>query len=246
MSLKYLADGWMQFGNGNRWRMAAPRYLCEVNEAGNIPNYLATRGVTAELERVKTLYAGRLTFGKLDSFGTGLDILAANAFTASRGMVSDALTPDKLREVQRTATGDLGTRLHQVVLHIARTADLLERREPGYRDPIRTAGRVSLGCHHMLISTALIHSGAPADDDGRSAAITDLVCRLPGDPLFAGELVVSYFNLGHHQHKNQPPLLAATYNAGSPRLESANAWNLRQYGDHISRWIAYYNTSRSL
>jgi len=124
-------------------------------------------------------------------------------------------------------------------------ARYLERREPGYVDPITTPGRVSVGAHHVLVSTALgLRPSPPRDPRLRTEAIVDLVCRIPAESLEAAALAVAYLVRSHGQHRNQPPLVAATYNAGSPRADRTNEWNLRQYGAHVDRWVAYYNTSR--
>ena len=51
---------------------------------------------------------------------------------------------------------------------------------------------------------------------------------------------------GQGRHRWELPLIAASYNAGSPRSTTKNDWHLIQYGEHIDRWISYYNTSRTL
>ncbi len=242
-------DGWMQFGEGQRWRCVGPRALCEVALEGNTPNYLRMASTVAHLRRVKSFYSGRVSFGVLDQMGTGLDILVANAMTESFGTVPSPLSKKELLDVYHRATGtDPGVKLDQVIRHIALRAKYLERREPGYVDPIRTEHRVSVGAHHVLISTARSLRPTPArkGTEAATAEIVDLVCRLPAESLAAAEFAVAYFNRAYSKHQNQPPLLAATYNAGSPRPDPSNVWNLKQYGQHIDRWVAYYNTSRMI
>lgn len=249
MSLSSTSDGWMRFGSGRRWRMLAPDYRVEVDAPGNVPSYVKNRTTVARVKAVKAFFRGACELGPLDAQGTGLDILTANAFAESLGSVPSpvTLTSDALYKVYRAAPGsDPGSKLHLVVLHVSRAAKYLERREPGYVDPISTPGRVSVGSHHVLISTALQLVGAPRTGDARIAAIVDLVCRLPVDPVYAAELAVKYFNRSRAQHLNQPPLLAATYNAGSPRLAPSNSWHLKQFGNHLDRWVAYFNTSRAV
>ena len=87
---------------------------------------------------------------------------------------------------------------------------------------------------------------SPAPGLNKEQQIADLVLKLPSISIFAAEMAVKYINRAFGRHQNEPPLIAATYNAGSPRSDPSNAWNLRQYGDHIDRWIAFYNTSRLL
>lgn len=247
MSLARLQDEWLCYGSGRRWRCCAhTRYVCEVDDAGTAPDYSHLPHVMGKLRRIKAFYTGRVALGRLDEFGTGLDILVANALTESLGSVPSPLNSDELRRVYHTATGSgCGIKLDAVVRHVALRAKYLERREPGYVNPVSTSGRVSLGAHHMLIETALCLQGRNVSPpDQRAAAIVELTCRLPAESLYAADLTVRYFNKAYAKHFNQPPLLAACYNAGSPRPAPANPWNLVQYGEHIDRWLRYYNTSR--
>lgn len=249
MSLIFLPDNWKRFGSGRKWRCSGPKYLCEVDDAGNTPNYLKVTGTVSKIRRIKSVYAGRVKFGLLDEMGTGLDILVANSFTESFGTVPSPLSTQELRKVFNNAIGiDPGVRLDEVVRYVAMKAKYLERREPGYVNPVNTPGRISAGSHHVLIATArsLIPSPANAPLEKSIAEITDLICRLPAESLYAADFAIRYFNRNYTRHLNQPPLLAATYNAGSPRPDSHNTWNLRQYGNHLDRWVAFYNTSRMI
>jgi hypothetical protein len=249
MSLISLPDGWKRFAGGHRWRCAPPRYLCEIDDPGCAPDYLHVPGTDSRIRRIKAFYSGRLRFGLLDETGTGVDILTANSLAESFGSVPSPLSTGQLREFYREAAGtDPGAKLDHVVRSVGAQARFLERREPGYVNPLATAGRVSLGAHHVLISTALSLRPETATVTGepRQAAIVDLVCRLPAESLYAADLAIRYFNRAYALHLNQPPLLAATYNAGRPRYDASNPWNLKQYGEHIDRWVRYYNTCRLL
>jgi hypothetical protein len=247
MSLVFLPDGWKRFAAGHRWRCAPPRYLCEIDDPGQAPDYLHVPGTVSNIRRIKAFYDGRLRLGLLDETGTGVDVLTANSLTESFGSVPSPLSTAELRALYREAVGtDPGVKLDHVVRSVGARARFLERREPGYVNPLSTAGRVSLGAHHVLISTALSLAPETARLTGvsREAAIVDLVCRLPAESLYAADFAVRYFNRSHALHFNQPPLLAATYNAGSPRYDPGNSWNLKQYGEHVDRWVRYYNTCR--
>lgn len=249
MSLIFLTDNWKQFGKGRKWRCTGPKYICEVDDRGNTPNYIHIPETASKIRRIKSVYAGRIKFGLLDEMGTGLDILVANSLTESFGTVPSPISTQELRNVNNNTIGiDPCVKLDEVIRYVAARAKYLERREPGYVNPVNTPGRISAGAHHVLISTArsLIPSPANAPLEQRIAEITDLICRLPAESLYAADFAVRYFNRNYPKHLNQPPLLAATYNAGSPRPDPANIWNLRQYGQHIDRWITYYNTSRML
>jgi|ADurb_Leu_03_Slu_FD_contig_21_1303392_length_900_multi_3_in_0_out_0_1 hypothetical protein len=247
MSIISLPDGWKRFGGGRRWRTAGPRYLCEVDTEDNTPNYARIPGTVAKIRRIKSFYAGRLQLGVLDGYGTGVDILVANSLAESLGTVPSPLSTAQLRGVYERATGnDPGVRLDAVIRYVAGAAKYLQRREPRYVNPLSTPGRVSVGAHHVLISTAraLLPSREDAPLEQRRAETVELVCRLPAESLYAAEMAIRYLNKAYGKHLNEPPLIAATYNAGSPRPDSGNAWNLKQYGDHVDRWVAYYNTSR--
>jgi hypothetical protein len=244
MSLLFLPDGWRQYGDGRRWRCASPQYRCEVDDEGVVPNLLETPRLVSAVRRIKSFYAGRIKLGPLDLHGAGLDILVANAMAESAGAVPSPLSTSDLRGVlDRASHGDRGAALDAVVRYVSAHDRMLERREPGYVNPVATPSRVSLGAHQVLVSTALGMMPRPSNSDP-SDAIGDVVCRVPAESLFAAQLAVTYFNRARGLHNDELPLMAATYNAGSPRPDSSNRWNLRQYGNHVDRWIAYYNTSR--
>lgn len=249
MSLIFLPDGWQRFGSGRRWRCIGPRYLCEVDDPGHTPNYMRMSATITKIRRIKAFYTGRLRLGLLDQAGNGVDLVTANSLAESLGAVPSPLSTTQLREVYHKAVGmDPGVKLDEVVRYVADHAKFLERREPGYVNPVNTPQKVSVGSHHVLISTAraLLHSRANAPLERRITETADFVCRIPAESLYATEMAIRYLNDAHSKHLNQPPLIAATYNAGSPRPDARNPWNLRQYGDHIDRWVAYYNTCRMI
>ena len=249
MSLISLTDNWKRFGSGRRWRCIAPRYLCEVDDPGNTPNYMRMSSTVIKIRRIKAFYDGRLHPGLLDQCGNGIDLIVANSLAESLGAVPSPLSTTQLREVYQSATGiDPGIKLDEVVRYVADHANYLERREPGYVNPLTTPKRISVGSHHMLISTArtLLPSRSDAPMERRIAETVDLICRMPAESLYAAEMAIRYLNGSYGKHLNEPPLIAATYNAGSPMPDMGNPWNLRQYGNHIDRWVAFYNTSRMI
>ncbi|MCG3165567.1 MAG: hypothetical protein POELPBGB_01335 [Bacteroidia bacterium] len=244
MSLKNLENGWKQFGNGKKWRIKAPKYLCEIDEANNTPNYANISSTKSKVQKVKSFYSGKLTLGNLNEFGTALDIITANSFTESLGTVPTPFSYLSLKEKFDNSTGiNTGVKLDTLLNYITNTpgGKFLVRKEPGYVNPIQSPSRVSVGAHHMLISTAL--DILKTSSSKKESAIIDLVLRLPAESVYAANLAIQYLNKYNSKHFNQPPLIAATYNAGSLRLTSKNSWNLVQYGEHIDRWVAYYNTS---
>lgn len=83
----------------------APGYLCEVDDEGHIPTVLSRTNVASSIRRVHAAYEGKLRFGLLDAFGTGLDVLTANALTELLGTVVMPAPEEKLRAVYREASG---------------------------------------------------------------------------------------------------------------------------------------------
>jgi hypothetical protein len=246
-----LENGWYSFSGGKRWRILPPEYFCEVEEENNIPSYLSLSSTLSKMKRIKSFYQGRLNnLGQLDEKGTGIDILVANAMTESLGTVPSPLEYSQLREIyEKSSYTDEGDRLDEIVKFVASygAGKYLQRCEPGYINPIVTPSRISLGSHHILLSTALtILNIAGKTFEQKEIAIRELCFSLPSQSIKAAELAASYLNRYYSKHFNHLPLIAATYNAGSPRYTTANEWHLVQYGQHIDRWIAYYNTSRYL
>jgi hypothetical protein len=245
MSLILHDKGWKSFGDGRIWRCTeAGSWLLETDREGNADSYFKLSPTVNKIRRIHGFYDGRLTFGQLGANGNGLDLITANAMTESLGSVpSQVKYEDMLACFQQSPGRTTGDKLNDVVLYLVQHEKLLVRREPGYINPVQTPSRVSFGAHHMLISTALEFCGT-LTGSAKEAKIVELALKLSADALFAAEMAVKYLNRSFSRHQNEPPLVAATYNAGSPRPDPSNAWNLKQYGDHIGRWTAFYNTSR--
>ena len=247
MSLVSHDNGWKSFDAGRIWRCnGGNSWLLEADREGNAPSYSGLQPTVNKIRRIHSHYSGRISMGMLDANGNGLDLLTANAMTESLGSVPSQIQyGDLLSRFQNSPARTTGDRLNDVVEYILQHEKLLVRKEPGYVNPVQTPGRISFGAHHMLISTALDLAGR-SSPLSRESQITDLVLRLPTDALYSAEMAVKYLNRSFGRHQNEPPMVAATYNAGSPRPDPSNPWNLRQYGNHIDRWTAFYNTSRML
>lgn len=245
--LESLPDGWMRFDGGRRWRCRTPGYLCEVDDPGGVPSLLHEHGVADKLRRIRALYAGRLQMGALDRDGTALDILTANAMTESYGTVPSPLNTGSLDEaLDRHPELPLDLRLDTLLRQFGAQGEArwLVRMEPGYVNPVSTPARVSVGAHHMLISTANMLPSQRHAGSG-PAAVRNQVVQLAANSLHAATLAIEYLNGQFGRHQGQLPLIAATYNAGSVRSTTANPWHLLQYGAHLDRWIGYYNASRA-
>lgn len=240
-------NGWKSFGGGRLWRCRAESgWRLETDREGNVASYSNLAPTVAAIRRIRSFYDGRISFGALDANGTALDLLTANSMAESLGSVPPKIRPEDLQTCFKNSPGrTTGERLNDVVEYIRQHEKALVRKEPGYINPVLTPGRISCGAHHMLISTALDLSGT-VSPLSRESKIADLVINLTADPLFSANMAVKYLNRSIARHQADPPLVAATYNAGSPRPDPTNSWNLKQYGSHIDRWTAFYNTSRAL
>jgi zinc D-Ala-D-Ala carboxypeptidase len=244
--LQRTAEEWRRYGDGRRWRCIAPARLCEVDDAGRIPSLLGQAGIRNRLVRIHAFLDGRLQYGSLDAQGNALDIVTANAMTESYGTVPSPLQPDALdRLLDARAELPLDLRLDAMLRQIGKQRDSrwLVRFEPGYGSPVATPGRVSVGSHHMLLSTL---QGLPSERAaGKSPEVMRRQCvQLAADALYAAQRAIEYLNARSGAHQHELPLIAACYNAGSLRASRRSHWNLVEYGEHIDRWIAYYNASR--
>jgi hypothetical protein len=217
-----------------------------VDRENNIPSYQHLRVSVDKVRNVRSFYAGKLSFANLNANGTALDLLTANAMTESFGSVPSVWSYNELKTRYTQSTrAYAGDRLNEVLDTVRAKEKFLVRKEPGYVNPLTTPGRVSAGSHHLLISTALDLQGK-ISSPSRTTDIEDLTLRLPSQSVFAAELAIKYFIRSASKHQLNPPLMGAIYNAGSLRPDASNAWDLKQHGDHVDRWVAFYNTSRLL
>ncbi len=251
MSLISLNNGWKRFDNGRIWRCMAPHFMLEMDREGNTPNYLHLPASLSAMRKVKSFYNGKLSFGTLNNNGNGVDLMVANSMAESGGSAPTQFSYEELSNVYKNAGGvGVGDRLAVVVDYVKTRNKNLVRKEPGYIDPISTPSKLSMGAHHCLISTALnltgIHDLHQKASPIYTDAVKELVFKLPSSSVFTAQLAITYFTNSFAKHQNQPPLMAAIYNAGSLRPDATNAWNLKQYGNHLDRWVAFYNTSRLL
>jgi len=71
--------------------------------------------------------------------------------------------------------------------------------------------------------------------------------RMHTNPDFSFKVGAKYMGSSYqkNQHKNDPPKIAAAYNAGSLRSTTANRWHMISTGNHIDRFVRWYNAYRS-
>lgn len=135
-----------------------------------------------------------------------------------------------------------------------------------YGDSIRRwADRYNIS-RASLLATAITESGCtnPAgSSDGLSSGptqVTATTCRavtglststcrtrMHTNPDFSFEVAARYMASSYqlNQHHNDPPKVAAAYNAGSIRRSSANRWHMVVTGNHIDRFVSAYNAYRA-
>jgi len=248
MSLVSLSDGWKQYGEGRRWRCVSPSWYCEVDRENNIPSFLNLSSSVNIVKKVRAFYSGKTFTSMPDEHDNLVDILTANAMAESYGTVPTPFSKDELTKILQTSNAsDSYQALAALVDYILLRSKYLIRKEPGYSNPVSTPNRISIGAHHVLLSTAAETMNLPFNTEkNKIDTLTGLIINLASSSVFAAETALRYFQKRYSAHLLEPPLMAAIYNAGSLRPSSKNQWNLVQYGEHIDRWIGYYNTSRSI
>ena len=248
MSLVLLSEGWKQFGEGRRWRCVAPLWYCEVDREKNVPSFMNLAPSVNVVKRVRAYYQSKSFTALADEHGNIADILTANAMTESYGTVPCPFSREELERVLKgSKQTDQRLALAEVADYIVANGKFLIRKEPGYSDPVSTPGKISVGAHHILLSTAIETLNLPAGSEKTKIdSVTRLIIGLASDPVFSAELALGYFHRRYARHQLEPPLMAAIYNAGSLRPNAKSPWNLAQYGEHVDRWVAFYNTSRSI
>lgn len=70
--------------------------------------------------------------------------------------------------------------------------------------------------------------------------------RMHTQPDFSFKVGAKYMGSSYqrNQHHRDPPKIAAAYNAGSLRKSYANRWHLVSTGNHIDRFVRWYNAYR--
>jgi hypothetical protein len=71
--------------------------------------------------------------------------------------------------------------------------------------------------------------------------------RMHTQPDFSFKVGTKYMGSSYqrNQHHRDPPKIAAAYNAGSLRKSYANRWHLVSTGNHIDRFVRWYNAYRT-
>ncbi|WP_158537197.1 lytic transglycosylase domain-containing protein [Humitalea rosea] len=122
------------------------------------------------------------------------------------------------------ASGRIGVPAELVVATIA-----TESRGNAKASRTEPDGRRSVGLMQTLEGTA-------SDMLGRTVAADELE-----DPALSIEAGVRYIFSQRDKTDFQPPLVAASYNAGSLVRDEANRWKLRSTPNHIDRFCLFFN-----
>lgn len=71
--------------------------------------------------------------------------------------------------------------------------------------------------------------------------------RMHTQPDFSFHVGAKYMGSSYqrNQHHRDPPKIAAAYNAGSLRKSFANRWHMVSTGNHIDRFVGWYNAYRA-
>ncbi len=71
--------------------------------------------------------------------------------------------------------------------------------------------------------------------------------RMHSSPDFSFQVGAKYMGSSYQrsQHHRDPPKIAAAYNAGSLRKTSSNHWHMVSMGNHIDRFVRWYNAYRT-
>ncbi|NVB84779.1 MAG: transglycosylase SLT domain-containing protein [Kofleriaceae bacterium] len=71
--------------------------------------------------------------------------------------------------------------------------------------------------------------------------------RMHSRPDFSFQVGAKYMGSSYqrNQHHRDPPKIAAAYNAGSLRSTSSNRWHMVSTGNHIDRFVRWYNAYRA-
>lgn len=228
MSLVNLPNGWKQFGEGRRWRCVSPSWYCEVDQENNTPSFLNLNSSVNIVKKVRAFYSGKVFKSMPDEHGNLVDLLTANAMTESYGTVPTPFSKEELTTVLQTCgESDVHLALASLVDYIKQKSKNLVRKEPGYSDPLSTPDRISVGAHHVLLSTAVETLNLPfSTEKNKIDTITGLIIDLASSSVYAAEMALSYFQKRYSKHLLEPPLMAAIYNAGSLMPSSKNPWNL--------------------
>ncbi len=107
-------------------------------------------------------------------------------------------------------------------------------------------------CTNPAGSSDGLSSGPMQVTSSTCSAVTGLsrtTCRtrMHSIPSFSIEVGVRYMASSYQrrQHHNDPPKIAAAYNAGSIRSTRTNAWHMVSTGNHIDRFVSAYNAYRT-
>jgi hypothetical protein len=189
---------------------------------------------------------------------TGADALTARGFLDPNrsfhsifGGIEWSVQDQRIRLRASTPTGSTAA----VAQCMMRYGDSIRRWADRYnisRASLLATAITESGCTNPAGSSDGLSSGPTQVTASTCAAVTGLsqsTCRtrMHSNPDFSFEVGARYIASSYqlNQHHNDPPKLAAAYNAGSLRASSANRWHMVVTGNHIDRFVSAYNAYRA-
>lgn len=139
--------------------------------------------------------------------------------------------PNTVRRIWR----DFGADILRVSAEVGVPAELLvatiatETRGDPNASRTEPDGRKSVGLMQTLLGTAAEVMGRPVSEDELR------------DPAISIEAGARYIRQQRAKTDFEPPLVAAAYNAGSPRESAENRWRLHCTPEHVDRFVKFYN-----
>ena len=159
--------------------------------------------------------------------------------------------------------------VNQRVTTAQRHAQRLGERGPRVHEPLRWSIRKWADYYKLsrasVAATALTESSctnpagsrtvcrrdrcrSPASTCAALMGLSRATCksRMHSSPDFSFQVGAKYMGSTYqrNQHHRDPPKIAAAYNAGSLRRTSSNRWHMVSTGNHIDRFVRWYNAYR--
>lgn len=192
----------------------------------------------SELDHFHNMFNGSVRWRVTDK---GVEV-EGKPIVYNQGHLTVNLIIRKFMEPIRSNCNDYGVPIELVIACIATESSgntLARREEPGYVSEKATPNKVSLGLMQLLISTAKdVCRNYPVDGKWLVDEDNNIMA---GTRFIASKRLKTSFD---------PPLVAASYNAGGVYLENnpKNRWRMRCFpmgtGKHIDRFVSFYNDAK--
>jgi Transglycosylase SLT domain len=224
--------------------------------------------VTRQLEGVRALTTEEIERAIVDDQGSDLEAAMADELppiaAAGRGLldpdralhniyggVSWRVLNQRVRVGGTAATGSVSavrTCMNRYGASIRRWADHYQLS----RASVAATALTESNCTNPAGSSDGLSSGPMQVTASTCSALMGLsraTCRsrMHTSPDFSFQVGAKYMGSSYqrNQHHRDPPKIAAAYNAGSLRKTSSNRWHMVSTGNHINRFVLWYNAYRA-